>query len=44
MNYYDTECALSGSASCLCTKPFDAENARASDIDAPCTECAAADD
>ena len=37
MNYYDTECYLNGTETCLCTKPFDAENARNDDIDAPCT-------
>jgi hypothetical protein len=36
MNYYNTECDISGLTTCLCTKPFDAENARAGDIDNPC--------
>lgn len=38
MNYYDTECSLAVNNQCLCTKPFDAENARNADIDAPCTQ------
>lgn len=37
MNYYNTECSLSGQNNCVCTKPFDAENARLTDIDSPCT-------
>lgn len=37
MDYYNTECDISGTGTCLCTKPFDAENARADDIDGPCS-------
>ena len=37
MSYYDTECSLNATNVCICTKPFDAENARNTDIDAPCT-------
>ncbi len=38
MEYYDTECMVNGGTACVCTKPFDAENARYTDSDIPCQD------